>query len=50
MLCNMHLRIKQDKQKKHEDKREESRGPNGDQHQFPPKDIRNTGKRLGYEN
>ena len=23
---------------------------NGDQHQFPPKDIHNIGKRLGYEN
>ena len=23
---------------------------NGDQHQFPAKDIHNIGKRLGYEN
>ena len=23
---------------------------NGHQHQFPPKDIHNIGKRLGYEN
>ena len=36
--------------KKHEDKREGSRSPNVDQYQFPPKDIHNIGKRLGYEN
>ena len=47
----MHLRNKQDKQKNMKTKEKEVGVQNNvDQYQFPPKDIHNIGKRLGYEN